>query len=536
MRGVANNWDNIKRIFFEYATYVMVTAFFFGLLFSESVLSISSCALTLLVIISGNLKEKLRFVAKEKSLWTLAGVYFIYLIGMIFCKDLSMGLWELSRYLFWMILPIGVALIPNVTEKKIWILFSFYLFFVFGATISTTLRIVFSDYFHVTNIRYAAHIPHVSLSIQVVYAIFILLVSLVLKTPVLGKLNKWIVFLICAWFVVYLGFQKSLNAWLALYGAGIVFFLWLTRLMKHKKLARIIFFVFIILPFIYIGSIVHFYFDIKDDKPDYELRTELGNPYTFKADDSQKENGHYVYWYICPAELEQAWNSVSDIKLDEKDAAGYRIYYTVLRYMTSKGLRKDAKGVASLSETDIKNIQQGVANYIFVDKKYSLYPRIYQTIWELDYYYHTGNPNDQSLSQRIEFMKAALYIIKHNIWGVGTGNYLNAFDSAFDQINSQLRPDLRNCVHNQYINYIVKFGLLGFLCIMSFIILPIKWKKQTHNILSVLLITVVGISCLGETTLETHIGLNFFLFFLSVYMWHSPKLLASSNKESKIQQ
>lgn len=534
MASFVNNIDkDLKNRVFEYLTYFFVIAFLWGLLFSESILSISSGVLSLLAIISGNLKEKGRFIAKEKSLWMLAGVYLIYLIGMLFCKNPTTGLWELSRYLFWMTLPVSIALIPNVTEKKIWILLLIYIFFVLGATISTTIRIVFADHFQIANIRYAAHISHVSLSIQVVYAIFILLVSRELKLPIFEKLNKWIIYALCAWFFVFLGFQKSLNAWLALYGAGIVFFLWLTNRMKHKTLARSLFAVFIIIPFIYVGTIAYSYFKIKDERPNVEVKTELGNPYSFKFDDFQKENGHYVYWYINNDELKTAWNSVSDIKIDEKDNAGYHIYYTLLRYMTSKGLKKDAQGVASLSEQDIQNIQQGTSNYIFAEKKYSLQPRIYQTIWEIDYYYHTGDPNDQSLSQRIEFLKAACYIIKHNIWGVGTGNYLVAFKDAFVQIDSQLKPELQNNVHNQYINYIVKFGLLGFLIIMIFIITPIIQKRQFSNILSLIMIVIVAITCMGETTLETHHGLHFFLFFISLYIWHSPKLLSESNVHSK---
>lgn len=523
----------LKQKIIEYSSYIIVFAFLFGLLFSESVLSISSVALLLLVIISGNYREKKKFISREKAIWVLAGIYLIYLIGMLFCKDLSMGLWELKRYIFWATIPISIALLPNFTEKKFWVLLSIYVFFVIGASVQTSITIIFSDYFQLNDVREAAKISHVSLSIQVVFAIYILLISKILKTPLLGSIKTWIILLLCVWLLFFLGFQKSLNAYLALYFSGIFFLVWMLIKRNFKKTISIILPVFIIVPLAYLGWVSYNYFNLKEKEPDLLQLTNKGNTYTFQTNKFQTENGYHVYWYICYEELEESWNKVSDIKLNEKDASGYPIYSTLLRYMTSKGLKKDAEGVSSLSTFDINNIQAGIANVIFVEKKYSLYPRIYQTIWEIDHYYHTGNPNYQSLSQRIEYFKATIFIIKNNFWGVGTGNYKIVFNDAFAQINSKLKPELRNNVHNQYLNYVVKFGVFGFLLIMIFLFLAFKWKRQFNNVLSILLIIIVGITCLGETTLETHTGLHFFLFFLSVFMWHSPTVLSNSFKHKK---
>ena len=57
-----------KQKFFEYLTYVIVIAFLFGLLFSESVLSISSLALLLILFLTGKFKEKRDFIAQEKTI------------------------------------------------------------------------------------------------------------------------------------------------------------------------------------------------------------------------------------------------------------------------------------------------------------------------------------------------------------------------------------------------------------------------------------------------------------------------------------
>jgi len=191
--------------------------------------------------------------------------------------------------------------------------------------------------------------------------------------------------------------------------------------------------------------------------------------------------------------------------------------------MTSKGLKKDSAGVAALDSSDVNNILSGMANYLFAEKKYTLYPRIYQTIWELYHYSQTGDPNNQSLSQRIEYTKAAWDIIRHHFWGIGTGNYRIEFEKAFERIQSRLYPEFRFNVHNQYLNYIVKFGVPGFAVILWLLFFAIRQKKQFRNPLMVLLLIIIGIACLGDTTLETHVGLPFFLLFLSLFLWHFPQ-------------
>lgn len=517
-----------KQKIIEYSTYFVVIAFLFGLLFSESVLSISSGLLLFLALLNGNFKEKIGFIKHEKTIWALASIYLLYVIGMFFTNDIRLGLWELKRYLFWATVPFSVALIPNVSEKKVWNLLLVYVIMVLLATIHTSIRIVFSDYFQIDNVRYAAKIPHVSLSIQVVFAIFILLISKIIKTPVLGQINKWIVAGLIVWLFIFLGFQKSLNAVLAFYVTGIIFLFWFFKRNNFPKIIWLLLLFYVLTPFVYVGNVAYNFFNLKEKNPNYNIKTESGRAYAFQTEKYETENGYHVYWYVCNQELTKEWNRISDKKIYEKGATGEKIYDTLMRYMTSKGLKKDSTGVASLNSSDVKNIQSGIANIIFVKHKYSIYPRIYETIWEINKYMHTGNPNNQSFSQRIEYFKATLYIVKNNFWGIGTGNFKSAFDDAFVKIDSKLNPELRNYVHNQYLNYLVKFGFLGFLLIISLLTMVVIKKKQIKNVLSVVLISIVGVTCMGETTLETHIGLHFFLFFIAVLMYHSPKLLVNS--------
>lgn len=513
----------------ENSFFIFSIALVISLPFSEALLSISTGLIFLQILFLGNWKDKFEKLKNERALWALISVFLIYLFGCLFCKDSAIGFYEIKKNIFWFIIPIGVALSPTLSSKKFWILLTIFVSAVTIASIIAAVKIILPQHFHITNVREASYVSHVSFSLQIVFSVFILWYSAIKKMPVLGKINGVLILIWCAYLIIFLGFQKSLIGLISLYGSLILFTFYLIRDITNRLKKRLVYTtigVIVVLPFVYIGWVAYQYFDIKDLNPEYNLTTKSGNRYSFDLQNKQKENGHFVYWYICNDELGKTWNTVSSVKINEKDASGYSIYNTLIRYMTSKGLRKDSVGVVALTFEDVKNIQSGISNHIFADEKISIYPRIYQTIWELDTYLNTGNPNDQSLSQRIEFTKAAFYIIKNHFWGIGTGNFVIEFDNAYKQIHSKLDARFRFNVHNQYLNYIVKFGIMGLLLILFLIVSSIQWKKQFNNILLLLLLVIVGMSNLGETTLETHIGLPFFVYFLSLFLWHPKESLS----------
>ena len=516
----------ISSNFFYFAAFT----FILSLPFSVALISITSYLIAVQILYPANWKEKKEKLKTEKSLWALSGIFFIYLVGCFFCKDINTGLYEIKKNVFWLIIPFGVALSPKMSEKRFWYLLAAFVGSVIIATFIVAYKIALLNHFG-NNVRNASFISHVSFSLLIIFATFIILIGKIIKAPVFKSINTFVVLLFCIWFLFFLGFQKSINGLLSLYTASIVFFAWFIKRLKCKiwrKICSTGMVLVIILPIVYIGFITYNFFDVKDHLPVTEIQTKQGHDYTFNTKNKLKENGHYVFWYVCDEELKDAWNSRSKIKIDDIGANGYRIYDTLLRYMTSKGLRKDSEGVSALTNQDIKNVCNGIANYIFAEHKFSFYPRIYQTIWEIDEYRRTGNPNNQSLSQRVEFIKAAVYIVKNNFWGIGTGNFIIAFNDAYEQINTPLNKKFWLNVHNQYLNYIVKFGIIGFILIIALLFYSISFKKQFHNILLILLLVIIGFANFGETTLETHIGLTFFVFFLSIFIWHSPNSLKSS--------
>jgi len=241
-----------------------------------------------------------------------------------------------------------------------------------------------------------------------------------------------------AWLVACLFMLKSITGILASFGTVCFFVLYYLFSVKRKMNYLLIALLAILVasPILYTKSIWDDFYNIEKLNPEkVEKHTASGNRYTFNFNSDEKENGHWVQSYICVEEMRAEWNKRSKHDLDDRDVNGFSYRSTLIRYLTSKGLRKDSAGMSQLTEADITNVEQGIANYIYAEKRFSLYPRIYETIWEYDRYKQTGNPNGQSLSQRIEFVKASMEIIKTNFWfGIGTGSWKNEYAQAYETL------------------------------------------------------------------------------------------------------
>src|SRR5690606_19746402 len=138
--------------------------------------------------------------------------------------------------------------------------------------------------------------------------------------------------------------------------------------------------------------------------------TDRGNEYGDIGEAEVIENGHRTYAYIANDEMIEAWNERSGVEMlaDTGDAT---LNYTLIRYLTSKGLRKDYTGVMALSEKDIRNIENGYPNEIYAYES-GLKLRFHSFMFGLHVYNVTGDVRGSSFFQRILFWEVAWNIIK----------------------------------------------------------------------------------------------------------------------------
>jgi len=523
------NLNNLRENVFFIVLLIYVTF----LPFSEAFVSISAGLLLFQSIVLTSWKHPSVQKKNKTSVLMIVSIFLVYVLGMINTQDFSFALYELRKVSFWIVLPLAFFSSPRLSSKQfIQVLFLFCLS-VFAASVVALSRLVFKENFHIDGFREITMISHIRYSFQIVLSIILIGYFLFQKKNFLPfKFSKGILVFSLIWLVGFLFILKSITGIVSFLGTLAVFLLILIFKIEKSKLKAGIFFILILLiiiPGFYVARVWNEFYDIeKPDPTKVDKYTASGNPYYFDFSATEKENGNWVNIYINEEELRNEWNERSDAKFDSLNEHGYSYRSTLIRYMTAKGLRKDSAGVSQLTQKDIEAIEKGIANPVYVDRGFSVYPRVYETIWELDRYLNSGNPNDQSLSQRIEFVKASVYLIGENFWfGIGTGNWKIKYAEAYDEINSKLKPENQGPSHNQYLNYMVKFGIVGFIYIFAVLLIPVFREGHRKNLIFWLFLVSIFIANLGDANFETHMGLSFFCFFYCLFLWHSPNKLKS---------
>ena len=509
----------VKKINFFYLALIV---FVCSLPLSEFMVSVSAGLLILAGWIEDSWQNKSERIKSRKLILFIPAIFIIYLISALIFRKGETALYDLRKSLFFLILPLAFLSGKEITSRQKQNIIFFFILSVFVAAIYAFLNWKIVNRHHYLNIRNASLITHIRFSFQLILAIWFIL-FLIYKNPVLLS-SKWLPVFVSTAIVItgFLFLQQSLTGIVA-FISSVIFVLFIVSVKTEgkKKFALLIFIVLIIiLPVLYVARIAYpFYHPEKIDRNSLPETTARGNPYHYDFDNKLIENGKYVYLYVCEKEMREEWNKRSALKYDSLDQYGYSIKSTLVRYLTSKGLTKDAAGVNALTDQDISNIQNGISNYLFEKKKWSLFPRIYKSVWQFYVYTKLGYVNNQSLSQRIEFSKAAISIIRSHFWfGVGAGNWKEAFYNAYKKMNSRLSENYYASSHNQYLNYLVKFGITGFLFIMFFLIYPVIISKRYLDPLFAIFIVFMFVANFADSNFESHMGSSFFVFFYCFFL------------------
>lgn len=235
--------------------------------------------------------------------------------------------------------------------------------------------------------------------------------------------------------------------------------------------------------------------------------TANGNSY-YHSDNDFVENGNYIFRYICGEEMRQQWNRVSRIHYDSTDRAGYPISQTLTRYLNAIGTTKDSAGIAMLTPQDIANIEHGVANPVYLQHG----PRkmVYVMCYEHENHKFINNARNFTLLQRQALWKNGWEVFKqHPVLGVGTGDVFNDCRRRLDQIHSPLIEVPIWQTHNQYLYYLIAFGLVGFGLIVIAFVRALWLSRSCRSILFTAFLSIVLISFTTEDTLATLMGILF---------------------------
>ena len=363
-------------------------------------------------------------------------------------------------------------------------------------------------------------ISHIRFALLIVLAIFLCIWMVFYQPFRLAPIERVAYILAIIWCLFFMVILQSLNGFIVLLGVGL---LWLVVETKKKLSAKTS---FILTALCFAAITVSALLLVQTWKSYFTPatiyngalpeRSRAGNLYRHQLD--LIENGYYINSFVCETELHAGWASCSNYGLDSSDLKGHSIKTTLIRYLNSKGLSKDAEGIKQLTKTDIQNIENGIANVKYAGL-WGLRMRFYQLMYEYSFYQQGGkNASGHSLLMKWEFWKTGLNILLENpIMGVGIGDVPDAFRAYYQKNNTWLTQDWWMTCHNQYLYFGVAGGIPLLILFLFFFLTP-AFKIWRTSILPFKLF--LGISLLAMTTedmLTTQAGVSFIAFFYSFF-------------------
>jgi putative effector of murein hydrolase LrgA (UPF0299 family) len=253
-----------------------------------------------------------------------------------------------------------------------------------------------------------------------------------------------------------------------------------------------------------------------------DTHTPYGEPYEHHPGFRQVENGHFTMLYIARGELSSEWEQRSRIPFDSLDKTGFPVSATLIRYLTSRGLRKDRDGMRMLSDEEIGRIERGVASVRLAEHR-GIRRRLDRILFEYHIYAIGGDPSGHSVFQRLEFWKAGWGIIRqHPLLGVGVGDTKRAFSVQYESMDSRLDETHRLRAHNQWMTVWITSGIIGLLLFTAWWFAPLRRTVRAHSPLFIGFFIIATMSMFTEDTLESQAGVSF-VAFLTAFMLFLPK-------------
>ena len=496
----------------------------------ENVIPCKGCASG--IYFHPHFKQKFsRFIHNTPAV-LLVAFYLMHVVGLLWTSDFEYALKDLRVKLPILVMPIVLSSMEPLDRKRFNFVMLVYVFSVFVATQFSFFHYVRHDYEDVREIsRFISHIRfclNIVFSMAVIgYAIFRRRFPGEEDVPAFGvkaAIDHILMWFLLFWFTYQIFILESLSGYVILATVVIVSAVYAFLRWKKGRGWRIAIGV-VALTFLAVAVVVV----VRAARPLVEVepvdfstlekKTALGNDYWHDTVHNPVEDGKFVGLYYCRKELQETWPQRSALPLESPTANGGNMEATLARYLTSKGLRKDAQGVMALTDEDIHNIEQGVANYNNW-KHPGLRARLSSTLFEYGLYRRFNNPNGGSLAQRIEFTRASLHLIGQHPWfGVGTGDVPQAFAQAYDEIHSPLKEEFRFRAHNQYLAIAVAFGCVGLAFFLFVLLYPWFSSRRNHTYLYIVFLCIMLLSMFPEDTLETQAGTSLFAFFETLLLF-----------------
>jgi O-antigen ligase len=493
---------------------------------SNILMSWGAIGLVIAFLWDGNYKTRIRDFFKDKRLVALTCLYLIFVVSLIHTTNFSYALKDLKVKLPLFIIPFFLGSFSPISKKEFKIIFHTLYLGVIITMVTGSLMYLNVIHLKMVDMRsYSPFISHIRVGTLLVFLIFMSIYFYSNKEYRITIGLFYLVFPIAA--VLFLLLLQSLTGFVALIGTMII--LPVHGLLKKKTRRPSVIFIlmFGVIAFVAYYLINNEYKRVHTIEQvnfsDLPKSTIRGNVYKHDTLNKETVNGHYIYINIAPWELQQAWDKRSDMEYHGLTKKGWPLRYTLIKYLASKGEKKNSESVSTLTDKEVKAIENGIDNYLNVNVLDIRY-RFNQLWVELDKYQKTGDPNQQSFSTRLETWKVARYTIsKSPLIGFGTGDVRDQMEVSYNETGSKLLPKFRLNPHQQYLSTAIAAGMVGLIIFVCIIFFPILKFRDLHP-LFVVCLSIIAIGMLDEDILDTQAGNTQFIFmYVLTYLLHKTE-------------
>ncbi|MBR3828103.1 MAG: O-antigen ligase family protein [Bacteroidales bacterium] len=467
-----------------------------------------------------DMRAKWQRARRSPLLWAFLVLMVVHLVWMIPSQNAAYGWNDIFKKLPLLAIPLVVLTSRPLVRRQLTMMLFAFVGTVFVATIIGRIRLA-----TIPDLPYRQIIPfisHIRFAMNVCLAIVVIVWFCVERTKRTGRLfSDWLLWVLLAVTVALVDFLfklRSYTAFVMLFVVSVVLLAVFWRRIANRWLAFVLTTAVVLVAAVTMLVSVGMYSDYYSLVPlaNEPLRqfTANGNRYQHKQD-GLIENGNYVNNYICREELEREWAKRSAMGIYDTTGNDYTVYPTLLRYINAKGTTKDSAGMALLAESDIRAIEKGIANPVY-ESGSSLRKMYYVMFFEYECYRKFGAVKNFTMLQRFELWKNAWRIFCNNpLFGVGTGDVVDACHQQLVVDGSPLEGTYKHA-HNQYLTFLVSFGIIGFCIICCFFVYAFRRQSLLRNPVVLAFVSIVLISFITEDTLETLAGCVFSVLFLCI--------------------
>ncbi len=462
---------------------------------------------------------------RNKPALLFSSIFFMHVAGLLFTTDFDYALKDLRTKFPLLLLPLVLSTSKAIDRKTFYRYLLLLVLAVLIRTIFNTWMISTHNYIDIRDV--SRNVSHIIFSLLISLCIFIL-GYFSFKPKLFPTAWKAVFLFSLLWLFIYVVISQSFTGLSITVITLLILIPFLIMTVKNSWV-RIGWLGAIMIVTMGIGlslrSVIRDYYRINPvDITKLDSVTSRGNRYIHNLQSTQTENGNYLWHYIQWDEMRSEWNKRSRFPFDSLGLKNQTVAHTVVRFLTSKGWRKDGDAITKLNGKEVAAIEKGVANYIFLEE-FSVRGRIYEFLMGYDEYTKTGNPTGSTVMQRVEFWKASIGIIKDNwLTGVGTGDMNEVFAAQYEKMHSKLSPDQRWRSHNQFLSIWIGFGIFGLLWFVVALFYPPVMMKQTKDYFMAILIIITVLSMMTEDTIESQTGVTFFAMLYSLFLFARYRL------------